>query len=185
MKLPGYAPCRGAALLRAAARASRRRSMSRICSARITSRPPTATTTSRRARRERSRATRRLSLLGGKLRGARLDALEVADEQSAFLAAAVLFGDAEQEAGVDGDPAFAAVGELQRRAADSCRSPSPCRTGCARRSRRARRSPAGGSARAPARSTSGRPRSRPRRACCGCASCRAATNLKCLTALVT
>ena len=47
----------------------------------------------------------------------RLDPLEVAQEQPLLGRLAVLFGDAEQEARVDRDPAFAAVGERDRRPA--------------------------------------------------------------------
>src|SRR4029078_8324041 len=47
----------------------------------------------------------------------RPDELEVAQKQLLFLALAVFLRDPEQEARVDGDPAFAAIGERQRLAA--------------------------------------------------------------------
>ena len=50
-----------------------------------------------------------LRLLASKLRGAVADSLEVVDEPAPLLGSAVGLGDAQQEARVDGHPAFAAV----------------------------------------------------------------------------
>ena len=52
-----------------------------------------------------------LRLLASKLLGAVADSLEVVDEPAPLLGSAVGLGDAQQEAWVDGHPAFAAVGE--------------------------------------------------------------------------
>ena len=95
------------------------------------------------------------------------------------------FGNPEQEARVNGDPAFAAIGKRHRRAAHACRSSRPCRAASAPRSRRARPSPADGSARAHGRSTSGRPSISPASGLLWMRLLPRCTNLKCLTALVT
>ena len=63
----------------------------------------------------------RLPLLGGELRRAVADALEVVDELLALLAAAVLLGDAQQVARVHRHPAFAAVRQRLRCAAQCAR----------------------------------------------------------------
>ena len=74
------------------------------------------------------KATIGLSLLADEFLGPRLDSLQVAKEQCPLLALAVFLGDAEQEAGVDGNPALAAVGQARARRRGSCRSPWSCRT---------------------------------------------------------
>ena len=84
------------------------------------------------------KATARLRLLGGELRRAVADPLEVVDEQRALLAPAVLVGDAQQEARVDRHPAFAAVGERRAARRGPCRS-SPTLPNSDRRRGRAER----------------------------------------------
>ena len=52
-----------------------------------------------------------LRLLASQLRGAVADSLEVVDEPPRSSVGALVLGDAQQEAGVDRHPAFAAVGK--------------------------------------------------------------------------
>ena len=143
------------------------------CSARIISLPPTATTTSRPARRGRSRR-RWVRLLAREFLRARLDALQVARRTARAPRACgprpgirsrklgcTVTQHSLPSASVSGAPRLADRHRLAEQA-----SSLPWR--------QARRSPVGGSVRAHARSTSGTPRSRWRRACCGCAACRAA-----------
>ena len=91
---------------------------SRICSARIISRPPTPTTTSPPARRGRSR--RRWATVSSAPVLARALIRLRSRRNSSLPRAAVLFGNAQQEARVDRDPAFAAVGERDRRRRAPC-----------------------------------------------------------------
>ena len=131
-------PRRCGAVLQAAGRASRRSSMSRMCSAPIISRPRTATIISRRARRARSRR-RSATASSAPSSSARLRISFRSRTNSARASRRPSWsGMRSKEAGVDRHPAFAAVGERQRLAAHLGDGHRPCRPASAPRLPRAR-----------------------------------------------